>query len=127
MLGLTFSSKLELGSYIISIDKTVSKKNGALICSMKFRSPENALYLYKSTICPCMEYCYHVWGGAPSCHLELLGKLQKRILRTVAPSPAASPEPLAHFRNVVSLSFFYRYYFGRGSLELGQLVSLPFS
>ena len=50
MLGLTFSSKLDWGSYIISIAKTASKKIRALIRSMKFLSPEVALYLYKSTI-----------------------------------------------------------------------------
>ena len=60
MLELTFSSKLDWGSYIISITKTASKKIGARICSIKFLSPEVALYLYKSTICPCMEYCCHV-------------------------------------------------------------------
>ena len=75
MLGLTFSSKLDWGSYIISIAKTASKKIGALILSMKFLSPEVALYLYKSTICPCMEYCCHVWAGAPNCYLELSDKL----------------------------------------------------
>ena len=48
MLGLTFSYKLGWGSYIISIAKTASKKTGALICSMKFLSPEVALYLCKS-------------------------------------------------------------------------------
>ena len=53
MLGLTFSSKF--------------KKIGALIHSIRFLSPEVALYLYESTICPCMEYCCHVWVGAPSC------------------------------------------------------------
>ena len=72
MQGLTFSSKLDWGSYIISIAKTASKKIGALIRSVKFLSPEGALYLYKSTIRPCMEYCCHVWAGAPSCYLELL-------------------------------------------------------
>ena len=77
MLGLTFPSKLGWGSYIISIAKTASKKFGALICSMKFLSPEVGLYLYKSTICPCMENCIHVWAGAPSCYLELLEKLEK--------------------------------------------------
>ena len=60
MLGLTFSSKLDWGSYMISIAKTASKKIGALIRSMEFLSPEVALHLYKSTICPCMEYCCHV-------------------------------------------------------------------
>ena len=94
---------------------------------MKFLAPEVALYLYKSIIHPCMEYCCHVWAGAPSCYLELLEKLQKRICRTVAPSLAVSHEPLAHHRNVVSLSLFYRYYFGRCSLELAQLVPLPSS
>ena len=55
MLGLTFSSKLDWGSYIISIAKTALKKIGALIRSVKFLSPEVARYLYKSTIRPCME------------------------------------------------------------------------
>ena len=59
MLGLTVSSKLDWSSYIISIAKTATKKIEVLICSMKFLSPEVALYLYKSTICPCMEYCCH--------------------------------------------------------------------
>ena len=43
MLGLTFSSKLDWGSYIISIAKTTSEKIGALIRSMKFLSPDVAL------------------------------------------------------------------------------------
>ena len=94
---------------------------------MKFLFPEVALYLYKSIIQPCMEYYCHVWAGAPSCYLELLGKLQKQICRTVGPSLAASLEPLAHRRNVASLSLFYRYYFGRCSSELAQLIPLPFS
>ena len=56
MLGLAFSSKLDWGSYIIPFAKSASIKIGALIFSMKFLSPEVALYLYKSTIHPCMEY-----------------------------------------------------------------------
>ena len=55
MLMLTFSSNLDWGSYIISVAKTTSKKIRGLICSMKFLPPEVALYLYKSTIRPCME------------------------------------------------------------------------
>ena len=127
MLGLTFFSKLDWGSYIISIIKTASKKIGTLICSMKFLSLEVALYLYESKICPCMEYCCHVWAGASSCYLELLDKLQKRICRTIGTSLVASLEPLAYCQNVASLSLFYRYYFGRCSSELTQLVPLPFS
>ena len=87
--GLTFSSKLDWGSYIIS------KNIGALVCSMKFLSLKVALCLYKSAIQPCMEYCCHIWAGAPSCYIELLDKLQKQTCRFVVPSFAASFEPVA--------------------------------
>ena len=85
MLGLSFSSKLDwalliwildsflnfssLLNYIISVDKTASKKIGALICSMKFFSPEVALHLlnlpYNLLLC---------LGWSPSCCLEMLDK-----------------------------------------------------
>ena len=54
MLGLTFSTKLNWGFCIISINKTASKKIWALICA------KVALYLYKFTIRPWMEYFCHV-------------------------------------------------------------------
>ena len=81
MLGLTFSSKLDWGSYIISIAKTAFKKVGTLIRSMKF-----------------LRNFYEV--PFPSCYLELLVKLHKRICRTVGHSLATSLEPLAHRRNL---------------------------
>ena len=126
ILELSFSSKLNCGSYIISIVKTVSEKIGVLIRSIKFFPPEAALYFYKSTIQPCMEYCCHVWVGVPSCYFEMLYKLQKRIFRTVSPSSVASIELLGSRRSVASLSLSYRYYFGRCSSELDQLVPLSY-
>ena len=60
-----------------------------------------------------------VLAGASGCYLELLNKLQKRISRTVSPSLAASLEML--------VNLFYRYYFGRCSYELFQLVLLPYT
>ena len=55
MLGLTFSSKLDWSSCIIFIAKTASKKIRALIHSLKCLSPDVSLYLYKSTMQPCVE------------------------------------------------------------------------
>ena len=74
-----------------------------------------------------MEYCCHVWAGAPQLLLGIVRQAKKRICRTVDSSLAASLEPLAHRRNVAMLSFFYRYYFGRCSSELAQMVLLSFS
>ena len=62
-----------------------------------------------------MEYCCHIWASAPSCYLELLDKLRECLGLTVGASLTACVEPLAHHRNVASLSLFCRYYFGRCS------------
>ena len=109
MLGLTFSSKLDWGSYIISIGKTAFKN------------------LRKPIIRPCMVYCCHIWAGTPSCNLEILDKLQTWLCRTVGPLLDVSLEPLVHCRNVANLSLFYMYYFGRCSSELTQPFPLPYS
>ena len=125
---MIFFSNLDWGSYVISFVKTASKKIEALVGSMNFLPRKVALYLYKSTIRSRMEYCCHVWAGTTSYLLELLDKLKKQICRTAGPSRAAFLEPLAYSQNVTSLSFFYRYYFGRRSafliLEGGLLVIL---
>ena len=81
---------------------------------MKFLSPESALYLYESTICPCMEYCCHVGAGAPNCYLELLDKLQKWICRTCCFSwtigSLSKCVQLRFFQLKFFFNFFYRYY-----------------
>ena len=118
-MWLTFSSKLDWGSYIITITKTASKKIGASIRFMKFLSLEVALYLYEATILPCMEYCCHIWAGAPSCYLELLDKLQKTDMQDCS--------SFTYCQNVASLSLFYSYYFGRCLSELAELIPLPYS
>ena len=75
MLQLTFSFKLEWGSYLTSIFKSASIKIGALARSLKLLSPEVGLCLSNSTIWSCLEYCCHISAGASSCFLELLHKL----------------------------------------------------
>ena len=63
MLGLTFSSKLDWGSSIMSIFKTASKIIGALIRSMKFLSPEvvSSLKIYHTAmhgiLLSCLGWC----------------------------------------------------------------------
>ena len=122
MLGLSLSSKLDWGFYMVSVVKTTSKKIEASIRSVKFLPSKVAFYFY-------LLYGF-AWntavlrGGGPSCYFDILDKLQQRLCRTVGPSFAASLEPLTHRRNVASLSHFYRYYSGRCSSELAQLVLL---
>ena len=67
IMGLFFPTKLDWGSYTISISKTASKNIEPLVRSVKFLSPEVALYLFKYTIWPYMKYCCLVRVVAPSC------------------------------------------------------------
>ena len=92
MFGLNFSSKLDWGSYITPFAKSASIKIGALIFSMKFLSPEIALYSINLPY----TYACHIWVCIRSCCLELLNKLQKQIFRTVGPSLSPSLGHLAH-------------------------------
>ena len=52
MLGLPFSSKLDQGSYIVSITETVPKNTCRLHSFYEVSFSKVALYLYKSTIQP---------------------------------------------------------------------------
>ena len=56
-----------------------------------------------------------------------LDNLQKLTRRTVDFTLAGSLEPWAHRQDVASLSFFYRYYFGRCSSEMTALFLFPYS
>ena len=93
---------------------------------MKFLSPEITLYIYKSTIWSCIEYCCNTWAGALvatwSCQTnyknEYAGLLLLHLLLLL--------NPLAHSRNVARLNLFYSYYFGRCSSELSKLVPFHF-
>ena len=115
MLGLTFSSKVDWRSYIISIAKTASKKIGAITRSMKFFFLR--LLCISINMWACMEYCCHFWAGAQYYYFEFLDKLKVLFLLT----------PLDHRRNIASLSLFDKYYFGKCLSELAQLVPLPYS
>ena len=76
---------------------------------------------------PYAHTCNTVVTSALTCYLELLDKLQDVICRTIGAPLATSLEPLALCQNEASLSLFYRYYFGRSSSELAQLVPRAFS
>ena len=45
----------------------------------KFYCSRVTIFLCKSTIQPYMEYCCHVWVGAPNCDLDMSNKLHTRV------------------------------------------------
>ena len=78
-------------------------RNPLLPMSMKFFSPEVALYFYKSTTWPCLEYCYHLWDAVSRCYLEMLDKLGKWIRGSAGPSLAnAFLGPISSFKSRIT-------------------------
>ena len=80
LIGLTFIQSMDWKPYIQFIAKAASRKMGSIYRAQHFLTLESILYLYKSTIWPCMEYCSHTWGGAPRSSAETGNQLSR--LRT---------------------------------------------
>ena len=101
LLGLTFTRPMDWKPYLQSIANVASRKVGSLYRAHRFLTPESILYLYKSTIRPCMEYCSHIWGGVPRSHgLDLLGRVQKRVVSSVGSGLSSDFQALSHRRDV---------------------------
>ena len=94
---------------------------------MKFLSPEVTLYLYKSTIQSCMEYCCHIWTGALAATWSCQTNYKKEYAGLLVLHLLLLLNHLSHHRNVARLSLFYMYYFGRYSSELSKVAPFPFS
>ena len=125
LLGLTVSSDLSWKSYIQNASKKAAQRIGSLYRASRYLPPESILYLYKATIRPLMEYCCHLWAGAPKTHLHLLDRVEKRAKNLIGQPLANELLPLSVRRDVASLSLFYRYYFGKCSSALSESVPKP--
>nr|CAI5868957.1 unnamed protein product [Callosobruchus analis] len=72
---------------------------------------------------PSLEYCSHVWGCASKHSLKLLDSIKKRAVRLYdTPILTKDLHSLEHRRKVAGLSLFYRFYHGRCSSELSQII-----
>ena len=126
MLGLTLDNRLSWKKHITSVGISAARKLGFLFRAKSYFSPAQHLALYKSQIRPVMEYCSHVWAGAPACHLHILDSIQRKAIRLVDDDTLThNLQSLSHRRAVGSLSLFYRYYFGLCSSELCKIVPNP--
>ena len=89
-------------------------------------SPSQLLTIYKSQIRPCLEYCSHVWGGAPKSSLHLLDRVHSKAIRLITnPNLTNSRQSLSHRRLVADLSIFYRYFCGDCAQEIKNIIPDP--
>ena len=125
-LGPSLSSNLTLKTHIHSLAKHASQKLGFLARAGGFFSSSHLLTIYRSQIRPSLEYCSHVWGGAPKSTLVLLDKIQSKAIRLINnPNLIKSLQPLSHCHLVRDLSIFYRYFNGHCSQEIRDIIPVP--
>ena len=126
-LGLSLSSNLTWKTHIHSLAKHASQRLGFLARAPGFFSSSHLLSIYKSQIRPSLEYCSHVWGGAPKSTLCLLDKVQSKAIRLVNnPNLTKSLQTLSRRRRLVGdLSIFYRYFHGHCSQEIREIIPVP--
>ena len=125
-LDLSLSSNLTWKTHIHSLAKHASPKLGFLARARGFFLSSHLLTIYRSRIRPSLEYCSHVWGGAPKSTLCLLDKVQSKAIRLInIPNPTKSLQPLSHRCLVGDLSIFYKYFHGHCSQETREIIPVP--
>ena len=125
-LGLSLSSNLTWKTHINSLAKHASQKLGFLARACGFLSSSHLLSIYKSQIHPSLDYCSHVWEGAPKSTLCLLDKVQSKAIRLINnPNLTKSLQPLSHRRLIGDLSIYYRYINGHCFQEFRDIIPVP--
>jgi len=106
-----------------SIARHASQKLGFFSRACGYFSPSQLLTIYKSQIRPSLEYCSHVWGGAPKSSLHRLDRVQSKAIRLINnPNLINSLQSLSHRRLVVDLSIFYRYFHGHCCQDIKNII-----
>lgn len=123
ILGVEISNQVLFGDHLEGKAKLASKKLGVLNKAKRYFTSGHRLLLYKAQVRPHMEYCSHLWAGAPQYQLLPLDSIQRRATRIVDdPLLTHGLDTLSLRRDVSSLCVFYRLYNGKCSEELFSLV-----
>ncbi|XP_045492437.1 uncharacterized protein LOC123691896 [Colias croceus] len=123
ILGVNISDDVQFRDHLEGKASLASKKLGVLYRAKQYFRPDHLLLLYKAQIRPHMEYCSHLWAGAPLYQLLPLDRVQRRAVRMIGdPRLSDRLDPLALRRDIASLCVFYRIYHGECSEELFEFI-----
>nr|CAI5857045.1 unnamed protein product [Callosobruchus analis] len=105
LLGINISNNMSWHDHVVSIAKTASQKLGVLFRCRKL-------------------YAAAAVQGADPTIVGVLRNRENRAVRLIdAPNLTRDLDSLEHRRRVAALSLFYRFYHGRCSRELSQIIT----
>ena len=77
-----------------SSPQTVGKKLGVLLRCKHYFNSAQLFKLYTGFICPCLEYCSHIWGSSP--YTSLLDRVESKAIRLIGdPSLTSTLDPMS--------------------------------
>ena len=105
--------------FILLIYKTTSDYFNFIMIYRRYFTPKHRLVQVR----PHMEYCSHLWAGAPQYQLEPFDRIQRRAIRIIGdPMTWERLDTLALCRDVSSLCVLFRIYHGECSEILFDLL-----
>ncbi|GBP30384.1 hypothetical protein EVAR_18183_1 [Eumeta japonica] len=118
ILGFNILSNVQFRKHLEGKVKLASKKLEVL----NFFELDHRLLFYKTQVQPHLEYCCHIWVGAPQYQLLSRDRIQRRPSRIVdKPVVSGQFDPSVLRRDVASLYTLYRVYDEACSEELFNL------
>ena len=126
VLGTSTRSDLRWDDHVFNVLKEAAKCLGLLKQCNKYFTPSGLRTIYVTYITPNMEYNSHLWARASKSALDFVDRIQSRALQLKGDDRVASSITcLGHRRNVSCIVLFYKYYLGKCSSGLSDLIPLP--
>ena len=123
LLGVNLGGNMSWHNHVVAIAKAASQKLGVLFRTKKLYTSQQLLTLYKALIRPSLEYCSHVWSSAPKHTLRPLDSIERRAIRLIGDHEwTKALDTLEHRRQVGDLTLFYRYFQGKCSADIANLI-----
>ena len=107
-LGVIIDNKLNWIQHINYVKNKISKGIGIMYKARPYLDKKCLANLYHTFIYPYLIYCIEIWGNVPSCHLNPLYLMQKRIIRIITFSNyLAHTEPIFKQLNILPVNKLY--------------------
>ena len=125
-LGTSIQFYLRWDDHVFNVSREADNSLGFLKRCKKYFTPSDLHTIYGTDIRPKREYNSHLWAGASKNALDSVDRTQNRALKLIADDRVASSiTSLGHRRNVSRIVLLYKYYFGKCSSGLSELIPPP--
>ena len=112
-LGVIIDQKLSWGPHIDHIKSKASKGIGIICKTKSLLNVSTLTTLYNSFVYPYLNYATEIWGDTHISYLNILQKLQKKVLRIITKSSwYAHTQPLFEELNILNLQKIHLYKVG---------------